>query len=95
LTREQALDNRAFLKALRRMGNVRLACREAGLKYGTMQHRRKQHPALAVRWDAALVFAQARFDGVGLKGPKAGRQTLTQPSPACGRGLSGRAVASA
>ncbi|MFL6726596.1 MAG: hypothetical protein ACJ8FS_08790 [Sphingomicrobium sp.] len=30
------LENRAFLNALRGTGNVRLACRELGLKYGTM-----------------------------------------------------------
>lgn len=61
LTRAQALQNRAFLQALRRTGNIRLACREAGAKYGTMQHRRRQHAAFALRWDAALAFAQARL----------------------------------
>ncbi|MFL6759253.1 hypothetical protein [Sphingomonas sp.] len=61
LTRAQALQNRAFLRALRETGNVRLACRELGLKYGTMQHRRREHPAFALRWDAALAFAQARL----------------------------------
>jgi len=69
LTRAQALENRAFLKALRRTGNVRLACRELGLKYGTMQHRRKHHPAFALRWDAALAFASARFTKMRRKGP--------------------------
>jgi hypothetical protein len=69
LTRAQALENRAFLKLLRRCGNVRLACREAGLKYGTMQHRRRHHPGFALRWDAALAFAQARFEKAGRKGP--------------------------
>jgi len=59
LTRAAALENRAFLKLLRRTGNVRLACRELGLKYGTMQHRRRVHAAFAARWDAAVVFAQA------------------------------------
>jgi hypothetical protein len=58
-TRAQALENRAFLKALRRTGNVRLAAREVGVKYGTIQHRRKQHPGFAVKWDAALAFFQA------------------------------------
>ena len=59
LTRTQALENRAFLKLLRRTGNVRLACRALGLKYGTIQHRRRVHAAFAARWDAAVVFAQA------------------------------------
>jgi hypothetical protein len=58
-TRAQALENRAFLKALRRTGNVRLAAREVGVKYGTIQYRRKQHPGFAVKWDAALAFFQA------------------------------------
>ena len=68
LTRAQALENRAFLKSLRKMGNVRLACRELGLKYGTMQHRRRQHPAFALRWDAALAFARASFDKLRMNG---------------------------
>src|SRR6476660_9022213 len=69
LTRAQALQNRAFLKVLRKTGNVRLACREAGLKYGTMQNRRAKHPGFALRWDAALAFAWARLSAP--KGPKA------------------------
>jgi hypothetical protein len=73
LTRIQAVQNCAFLKALRRTGNVRLACRELGLKYGTMQHRRRVNPALALRWDAALAFAWASFDKRGPVGPSAGR----------------------
>ena len=58
MTRAQALENRAFLKELRRTGNVRLACRELGLNYGTMQHRRRKHRGFGVRWDAALAFSQ-------------------------------------
>src|SRR5439155_11102513 len=65
LTRNQALQNRAFLKLLRKTNNVRLACRELGLKYGTMQDRRRKHPGFAVRWEAALVFAATRFARVG------------------------------
>ena len=61
LTREQRLQNRAFLKALRRTGNIRLAAREVGLKYGTIQHRRRVHPAFAQQCAAALAFAQARL----------------------------------
>jgi hypothetical protein len=61
-TRVQALENRAFLTALRRTGNVRLACRELGLKHNTMQNRRRAHPAFAVKWDAALVVAQAALN---------------------------------
>jgi hypothetical protein len=61
LTRAQAIQNRAFLKALRRTGNVRLSCRELGLNYATMQRRRAKHPHFAHAWDAALVAAQARL----------------------------------
>jgi nitroreductase len=32
-TRNQALENQAFLKALRRTGNMRLAARETGVKW--------------------------------------------------------------
>src|SRR4051794_1350240 len=73
LTRTQTLENRAFLKALRRTGNVRLACREVGLKYGTMQHRRRVHPAFALRWDAELAVAFARFEKSGRLGPRFGK----------------------
>jgi hypothetical protein len=76
LTRAQQLQNRAFLKALRRTGNLRLAAREVGAKYGTMQHRRAKHPAFALACDAALAFAQARFARVGRRGPKAGPSTI-------------------
>ena len=62
LTREQRLQNRAFLKALRRTGNIRLAAREVGLKYGTVQHRRRTHPAFEQQVAAALAFAQARLN---------------------------------
>ena len=78
LTRAQAEQNRAFIRLLRRTGNVRLACRELGLTYGTMQHRRRKHPAFAVRWDAALAFAQAGFEKVGRKGPSTATRS---PSP--------------
>ena len=70
LTRTQALQNRAFLSVLRRTGNVRLACREVGLKYGTMQDRRRKHPAFALKWDAAVVFAQARLAKSGRLKPR-------------------------
>src|SRR6266568_718919 len=81
LTRAQALENRAFLKLLRKTGNVRLACRELGLKYGTMQDRRRKHPGFAVKWDAAVVFAAARFAAVGARGPAAGRPRCSPLRP--------------
>ena len=64
ITPQQAQQNRDFLTILRGTGNARLAAREAGAKYGTMQHRRRVHPAFATRRDAALVEAQARLAGL-------------------------------
>jgi hypothetical protein len=86
LTRTQALQNRAFLKLLRKTNNVRLACRELGLKYGTMQHRRRVHPGFALRWEAALVFAAASFDRLRMDGrtrvgPSAGRARCSPLRP--------------
>jgi hypothetical protein len=81
LTRAQTLENRAFLNLLRRTGNVRLVCREVGLKYGTMQHRRRVHPAFALRWEAAVAFAQARFEAVGRVGPSVGRPSCSPLRP--------------
>jgi hypothetical protein len=77
LTRPAALENRAFLKLLRRTGNVRLACRELGLKYGTMQDRRRKHPHFAMQWDAALVFFQAW----AAAGPSTTRSSADGPPP--------------
>src|SRR5436305_11166231 len=81
LTRTQALENRAFLKLLRKTDNVRLACRELGLKYGTMQDRRRKHPGFALQWDAAQAFAQARFERVGKVGPSAARRKCSPLRP--------------
>ena len=70
LTAAQRHENTAFLTALRRTGNARLAARQCGLKYGTMQYRRAKHPALAQQWDAAVVFAHARLrQSGGAHGP--------------------------
>ena len=65
LTRAQALENAAFVKALRRTGNIRLAAREIGAKYGTIQHRRRVHPAFAQDCDAAIALAQADCEIAG------------------------------
>lgn len=67
LDRHQQLQNQAFLRALRRCGNVRQAARATGISELTLRHRRRHHPAFATRWDAALAVAQARLaSGVGL-----------------------------
>ncbi|WP_176496380.1 hypothetical protein [Sphingomonas sp. HMP6] len=71
-TRQQVLQNRAFLKALERTGNIRLSARHTGLKYGVVQHRRAHHPAFAAKCDAALALTHARFHNAGgRKGPSA------------------------
>ena len=64
-TARQRRENEAFLAALHRTGNARLSAREAGVKYGTIQHRRSGHPDFASRWDIALVDAHARFQAGG------------------------------
>jgi hypothetical protein len=80
LTREQALQNHAFLEALEQTGNIRLAARQAGIQYGTVQHRRRHHPAFAQEIDAALALAHAQLQaGGGCRPPSAGR--ARDPSP--------------
>jgi hypothetical protein len=61
INRRRALENQAFLAALRRTGNVRLAARELGVHRSTFIKRRNKHPAFAADWDAALALAQARL----------------------------------
>lgn len=61
LTRAQALENAAFLRALRRTGNVRDAARRLGVHRAKFTRRRAAHPAFAAEWDAALAFAHARL----------------------------------
>src|SRR3954468_13996090 len=78
LTRAQVLENRTFLSALRRTGNVRLACREVGLAYGTMQDRRRKHGHFASAWAAAVVAAQARLLRSG-RGPLILRRRAAPP----------------
>ncbi len=62
LTREQALENAAFLRLLRRTGNVRQAARDLGAHRARFTKRRNAHPAFAAEWDAALAFAAARLN---------------------------------
>ena len=65
LTRAQRLQNAAFLRVLRRTGNVRLSARETGVNYGTIQHRRAHHADFALEWDVAVTMAQADFEMAG------------------------------
>lgn len=89
LKRRQALQNRAFLDALRRTGNVRLAARELGVHRSTFTKRRAKHPAFAAEWDAALAVAHARLNSehppgghAQEKAPPATRRARPRADPA-------------
>ena len=73
--RRQALENQAFVAALGRTGNARLAARELGVHRSTFTKRRAAHPAFAAEWDAALAVAHARLNNPPRPVPtKAGRE---------------------
>ena len=74
--RRQALQNRAFLAALARTGNVRLAARELGVHRSTFTKRRACSAAFAAEWDGALAAAQACL------GRPQPRRRRTGPGPA-------------
>lgn len=59
LTRAQQLENAAFLRHLRRTGNASAAAAALGFRRGRFIARRTNHPAFALRWDAALALAHA------------------------------------
>lgn len=92
--RRQALENRAFLAALARTGNARLAARQLGVHRATFTKRRAKDPAFAAEWDAALAFAHAAlndpppFTGEGDRpqggggGPPYARRRRPSPDPA-------------
>ncbi|WP_260598330.1 hypothetical protein [Sphingomonas endolithica] len=61
-TRDQALQNAAFLAELRRTGNARDAARTLGAHRSTFTRRRNKHPAFAADWDAALAVAHAHLN---------------------------------
>lgn len=94
LNRAQRLENRAFLKALAACGNVREAARRIGVKYGTIQHRRRAHPDFAAGWDAALAVAQARLTRAGGAKRPRGRPggKVAMGAPAAHRTKGGEAV---
>ena len=79
LTHAQRLQNAAFLAALRRTGNARLAARELGLNRSTFTKRRAKHAAFAAEWDATLAAAHAAFTlAGGVRAP----EPETAPDPA-------------
>ncbi|MES2445387.1 MAG: hypothetical protein V4574_21380 [Pseudomonadota bacterium] len=60
-THRQLIENAAFLAALGRTGNARLAARALGVHRATFTKRRAKHPAFAAEWDATLAAAHAAF----------------------------------
>ena len=67
-TRRQALQNEAFLAALRRTGNPRLAARLLGVHRSTYMKRRAKSASFAQAWDAEIAAAHADFHRAG--GPR-------------------------
>jgi hypothetical protein len=58
-TPRQSAQNAAFLRIVRRTGNVRDACRALGVHRATYTRRRAKCAAFAADWDAALAVASA------------------------------------
>ena len=58
-TRDQTLQNRAFLEALAKAGNATHAAAAVGVALGTFQYRRANHPVFATEWEAALAIGRA------------------------------------
>lgn len=92
ITRNQALQNRAFLSDLEITGNVRETCRRLAIHRATMTKRRARNPGLAARWDAALAIAHSRLsettdakatagDGVRLVRTGQGRLQMRRQAP--------------
>jgi hypothetical protein len=78
-TRRQALQNAAFLEALRETGNPRLAARLLGVHRSTYTKRRAKSAAFASAWDAELAAAHAAFHREGGPRPPQGTRTRTCP----------------
>jgi hypothetical protein len=64
-TRRQALQNAAFLAALRQTGNPRLAAALLGVHRSTYTKRRAKSAPFAQQWDAQLAAAHADFHAAG------------------------------
>jgi len=70
LTREQARQNAAFRRHLRRTGTVRESARQAGVGYGAIQHRRNGHPGFALRRDCGRCSAAGVGEGAANVGKR-------------------------
>lgn len=83
----QAHQNEVFLDSLGRTGNVRLSARAAGVRYGTIQHRRSAHAEFAQRWAATVAAVDARLHLAGGKrGPEASVMASGAKPSGAGRG---------
>lgn len=93
-TRQQMLENAAFIAALHRTGNAREAARMLGVHRGTYTKRRAKDPVFATQWDAALIAADARLRPIagkaGPKGPAATPQDADPDTPRIIRTRAGR-----
>ena len=69
----RAAQDEAFLAALRRAGNARLAARALGVHRSTYTKRRARDPAFAARWDAELAAVDAALRPA--PGERPGRET--------------------
>lgn len=76
-SRAYALENAAFLRALRRTGNEHEAARAVDASRSRFTRRRAKDPAFAARWDAALVIAQAALQNP----PAASARVRTDSAP--------------
>jgi hypothetical protein len=88
-TPRQQRENARFLAALRRTGNVRLACRELGVHRATYTKRRAKCAAFATNWDMALAAAHAAFR---LAGGERMPEPQNPPLHLQGRGTARRVV---
>jgi hypothetical protein len=80
-TPAQQRQNAAFLAALRRTGNVRLACRTLGVPRATYTRRRKTCAAFATEWDMVLTAAHAAFQLAGGERMPESPGTVTRNCP--------------
>ena len=77
-TPRQAAENAAFLEALRRTGNPRLAAASLGVHRSTYSKRRAKCAAFATRWDAAILACHAALKLGGGPRPAEGAKLRTQ-----------------
>lgn len=82
--RAVALENAAFLRHLRATGNAHEAARAVGASRSRFTKRRARDPAFALRWDAALAWAQSALsDRAALsQGPASPRKAAAAKRPA-------------